>query len=286
MSLRTARLRALPLVAMRSERGSTSVQMVILMPVLFSVMFLGLQAALFYHARTVAIAAAQQGARAAGAETGSRQRRHRGRHIVRHGRRRIRRLRERIGVRQPLGHPGHGDRPRRRIERHPRLVSDRAAERHRPSGTDHHRMSQQTRHANRERGSATIEAVIGVPAFLLFVLLIIAAGRIALARQAVEASAAEAARSASISRTQAPSQDRRGFRGGNQPAESRCALRLPAGRHRHQRLRRAGRHTGEGHRHRHLYRRPVRPFHPRFAGYAAPSPPPCPHRSTPTGSAD
>jgi Flp pilus assembly protein TadG len=56
---------------MRSERGSTSVQMVILMPVLFSVMFLGLQAALFYHARTVAIAAAQEGARAAGAETGS-----------------------------------------------------------------------------------------------------------------------------------------------------------------------------------------------------------------------
>ena len=35
-------------------------QMVILMPVLFSVMFLGLQAALFYHARTVAIAAAQR----------------------------------------------------------------------------------------------------------------------------------------------------------------------------------------------------------------------------------
>ena len=45
--------------------------MVILMPVLFSVMFLGLQAALFYHARTVAIAAAQEGARAAGAETGT-----------------------------------------------------------------------------------------------------------------------------------------------------------------------------------------------------------------------
>ena len=46
-------------------------QMVILMPVLFSVMFLGLQAALFYHARTVAIAAAQDGARAAGTETGT-----------------------------------------------------------------------------------------------------------------------------------------------------------------------------------------------------------------------
>ena len=46
-------------------------QMVVLLPVLFSIMFLGLQAALFYHARTVAIAAAQEGARAAGAETGS-----------------------------------------------------------------------------------------------------------------------------------------------------------------------------------------------------------------------
>ena len=33
-------------------------------------MFLGMQAALFYHARTVAIAAAQEGARAAGAEQG------------------------------------------------------------------------------------------------------------------------------------------------------------------------------------------------------------------------
>jgi Flp pilus assembly protein TadG len=63
-------------------------------------------------------------------------------------------------------------------------------------------MSQQTGQTNRERGSATIEAVISVPAFLLFVLLIIAAGRIAIARQAVEASAAEAARSASIARTQ------------------------------------------------------------------------------------
>jgi Flp pilus assembly protein TadG len=53
------------------ERGSASIQMVVLLPVLFSIMFLGLQAALFYHARTVALAAAQQGARAAGAETGS-----------------------------------------------------------------------------------------------------------------------------------------------------------------------------------------------------------------------
>ena len=53
------------------ERGSASLQMVIMLPLLFSVMFLGLQGALFYHARTVAIAAAQEGARAAGSETGS-----------------------------------------------------------------------------------------------------------------------------------------------------------------------------------------------------------------------
>ena len=42
-----------------------------MLPLLFSVMFLSLQAALFYHARTVAITAAQEGARAAGSETGS-----------------------------------------------------------------------------------------------------------------------------------------------------------------------------------------------------------------------
>lgn len=41
-----------------------------LLPALFAVMFLGMQAALFHHARTVAIAAAQEGARAAGAHGG------------------------------------------------------------------------------------------------------------------------------------------------------------------------------------------------------------------------
>jgi len=54
----------------RSDRGSTSIELVILLPALFAVMFLGVQAALYYHARTVAIAAAQEGARAAGAENG------------------------------------------------------------------------------------------------------------------------------------------------------------------------------------------------------------------------
>ena len=53
------------------ERGSASIQMVVLLPALFAVMFLGMQAALYYHARTVAIAAAQEGARAAAAETGT-----------------------------------------------------------------------------------------------------------------------------------------------------------------------------------------------------------------------
>jgi Flp pilus assembly protein TadG len=52
------------------ERGSATVELVILLPALFAVMFLGMQAALYYHARTVAIAAAQEGARAAGSEIG------------------------------------------------------------------------------------------------------------------------------------------------------------------------------------------------------------------------
>ena len=56
--------------ARRDERGSVSIELVILLPALFAVMFLGMQAALFYHARTVAIAAAQEGAKAAGGENG------------------------------------------------------------------------------------------------------------------------------------------------------------------------------------------------------------------------
>lgn len=55
----------------RDQRGSASIELVILLPVLFAVLFLGMQAALYYHARTVAIAAAQEGARATGAEAGT-----------------------------------------------------------------------------------------------------------------------------------------------------------------------------------------------------------------------
>src|SRR3954453_5362685 len=54
----------------RNQRGSVSIELVILLPALFAVLFVGMQAALYYHARTVAIAAAQEGARAAGAEHG------------------------------------------------------------------------------------------------------------------------------------------------------------------------------------------------------------------------
>lgn len=56
-----------------------------------------------------------------------------------------------------------------------------------------------TRH-RAERGSASVEAVIGVPALALFVGLIIFGGRTAIAHQALESAAADAARSASIER--------------------------------------------------------------------------------------
>ncbi|WP_324654045.1 TadE family protein [Georgenia sp. H159] len=50
------------------ERGSVSIELVVLLPALFAIVLLGVQGALYYHAHTVAIAAAQEGARAAGAK--------------------------------------------------------------------------------------------------------------------------------------------------------------------------------------------------------------------------
>lgn len=47
-----------------------TIELVILLPALFAVLFVGMQAALYHHARSVAIAAAQEGARVAGAEGG------------------------------------------------------------------------------------------------------------------------------------------------------------------------------------------------------------------------
>lgn len=59
-----------------------------------------------------------------------------------------------------------------------------------------------------DRGSATLEAVIIMPTFMLFVALIITAGRVQMARQSVDAAAVEAARAASISRTAGEAQSR------------------------------------------------------------------------------
>lgn len=63
-----------------------------------------------------------------------------------------------------------------------------------------------TTFGRQDRGSEAIAAAVGVPAFLLFIALIIAGGRLAIAKQAVESAAAEAARSASIARTQGEAQ--------------------------------------------------------------------------------
>jgi Flp pilus assembly protein TadG len=56
-------------------------------------------------------------------------------------------------------------------------------------------------HKRDERGSAAVEAAVGVPAFVLFVGLIIFGGRTATTHSAVESAAADAARTASIART-------------------------------------------------------------------------------------
>jgi Flp pilus assembly protein TadG len=55
----------------RRERGSATLQMVVLMPALFTLMFLGVQAAVLYQGRTITLAAAQEGARVSAAADGS-----------------------------------------------------------------------------------------------------------------------------------------------------------------------------------------------------------------------
>lgn len=55
----------------RQERGSATIQMVVLMPALFTLMFLGVQAAVLYQGRTITLAAAQEGARVSAAEDGT-----------------------------------------------------------------------------------------------------------------------------------------------------------------------------------------------------------------------
>lgn len=58
-----------------------------------------------------------------------------------------------------------------------------------------------------QRGSASVEAAVGLPAFVLFVGLIIFGGRTATTHQAVESAAADASRSASIARTRSEAQE-------------------------------------------------------------------------------
>lgn len=53
-----------------------------------------------------------------------------------------------------------------------------------------------------ERGSVSLEAVLLTPALLAFLLVAIYGGRVAMARQSVHAAAADAARTASIARTE------------------------------------------------------------------------------------
>ena len=55
--------------------------------------------------------------------------------------------------------------------------------------------------ARNERGSAAIEAAVGIPAFVLFLGLILYGGRVATTHQGLEAVAADAARVASLDRS-------------------------------------------------------------------------------------
>jgi Flp pilus assembly protein TadG len=63
-------------------------------------------------------------------------------------------------------------------------------------------MRRRTRVAGSERGSASLETVMLAPALLALLLVAVYGGRVALARQSVQAAASDAARSASIARTE------------------------------------------------------------------------------------
>ena len=57
--------------SIRQERGSVSVQMVLLMPTLLLIVWIAMGAAMFLYGRTTALAAAQAGAAAGAAEDGT-----------------------------------------------------------------------------------------------------------------------------------------------------------------------------------------------------------------------
>jgi len=66
----------------------------------------------------------------------------------------------------------------------------------------HRALAGRFRSGDGERGSTVVEVVTLAPALGLLVMLVVAGGRTAVAHQATEAAAAEAARAASIARTQ------------------------------------------------------------------------------------
>lgn len=55
----------------RDERGSTTLELAVLFPVVLLIIFMAIQGALYFHARSVALSAAQEGVRVAKAENGS-----------------------------------------------------------------------------------------------------------------------------------------------------------------------------------------------------------------------
>lgn len=55
----------------RDERGSVTLELVVIFPVVLIIIFSVVQGALYYHARNVALSAAQEGARTARAEQGT-----------------------------------------------------------------------------------------------------------------------------------------------------------------------------------------------------------------------
>lgn len=55
----------------RSERGSATLELAVLFPVVLLIIFITIQGALYFHARNVALAAAQEGVRVARAENGT-----------------------------------------------------------------------------------------------------------------------------------------------------------------------------------------------------------------------
>lgn len=86
------------------------------------------------------------------------------------------------------------------------------------------------RRDDRERGSVALEAVVIAPALLLLIVMVIAGGRLALAKQSVEAAASDAARSASIARTpgEAASAGAKAARASLANEELRCASQSAA----------------------------------------------------------